>query len=564
MKPSAGQKNKDRASAMVLRQPFRERLRAWRRSLSDPLRSTNAAARWVAALPDADALHLQREALELIASFPGGRRHIGPAQAEALLRIDARLEPVISQLTAQYTTNYQRSSSVETRLWHSVFDLVKAFSAAYQATLKIGYSGAEQKRWKAVMPRLLVRLAYYKALDGKFRLFRYGQWIPAQWRELHELYEFGRSRGWQREPMAIGDGAFAQPQVSLEQEYIKSLLLMRLDSGSFTPDQVEWVARQLDEWALPLTLTPPPGDGANFYVDLSGTHGLKRQDRPRAGGRLLYLDAEAVYSRVVERMRLLPEHDEDASNPGELPPREQKLLLMRLATLYGPDALAFSPRSPRKAADTELRVVVGLQALTRAVAEVEHLSPEARSSNAKHSFDEVTQLVNPNVNPDSVARRIRGTQWRMVDQSETGCRLVAPAKDAPSRLGEIIAFKEGEGWAVAIVRRMQRHQVDEITCGVEIIARRMVRVLLRNWAAPLDSTQAGMERPFFALYLPAHADNRQASQRSLIGPDDRFLPGGMVELDTGNARYLIRFSQTLERQAGWAWALFSAVRKLTP
>ena len=63
---------------------------------------------------------------------------------------------------------------------------------------------------------------------------------------------------------------------------------------------------------------------------------------------------------------------------------------------------------------------------------------------------------------------------------------------------------------------------------------------------------------------PAHPDTRQATQRSLIGPDDRFLPGGMVELDTGNARYLIRFTQTLERQAGWAWALFSAVRKLSP
>jgi len=41
------------------------------------------------------------------------------------------------------------------------------------------------------------------------------------------------------------------------------------------------------------------------------------------------------------------------------------------------------------------------------------------------------------------------------------------------------------------------------------------------------------------------------------------MSGGMVELDTGNARYLIRFSQTLEQQAGWTWALFSAVRKLT-
>jgi hypothetical protein len=38
----------------------------------------------------------------------------------------------------------------------------------------------------------------------------------------------------------------------------------------------------------------------------------------------------------------------------------------------------------------------------------------------------------------------------------------------------------------------------------------------------------------------------------------------MIELDTGNARYLIRFTQTLERQAGWAWAMFSAVRKLGP
>ena len=91
----------------------------------------------------------------------------------------------------------------------------------------------------------------------------------------------------------------------------------------------------------------------------------------------------------------------------------------------------------------------------------------------------------------------------------------------------------------------------------------MVRVLLRNWTAPLDSGRSTIDRPFFGLYLPAHSDNRQSSQRSLIGPDQRFTPGGMVELDTGNARYLIRFTQTIERQAGWAWAMFNAVRKLS-
>jgi hypothetical protein len=547
---------------MMAKRRFRDRLLAWRRSLSDPLRNAGAATRWVAGLPTADALQLQREALDLVASFPGSRRAIGPNQAEALLRIDARFEPVIKQLTAQYSANYQRSTGVETRLWHGVFDLVKAFIAAYQATLKSGYAG-EQRRWKGVMPKVLVRLAHYRGLDGKFRLFRYGHWIPAQWRELHELYEFARMRGWQREPLAFGGAAFDRPAESLEHEYITALLLMRLDSGSFTPDQVEWVSRVLDEWIGPLSLTPPPGTGANFYLDLSGTQGLKRMDKPRAGGRLMFLDTSPIYARVVERMRWLPEQDDAPHASGDLPMREQKLLLMRLAALYGPDALAFSPRAPRQSAETEVRVVVGLQALTRAVAEVDRLTAEAKSKGARHSYDEITQMVNPTANPDSVARRVRGSQWKIADLSESGCRLIAPAKDAPAQLGEMIAFRDPDGWSLAVVRRMQRQQVDEVICGVEIIARRMVRVLLRSWVAPLDAGRAGIDRPFFGLYLPAHPDNRQSSQRSLIGPDERFLPGGMVELDTGNARYLIRFTQTLERQAGWAWALFNAVRKLS-
>ena len=110
---------------------------------------------------------------------------------------------------------------------------------------------------------------------------------------------------------------------------------------------------------------------------------------------------------------------------------------------------------------------------------------------------------------------------------------------------------------------MQRQHVDEVTVGVEIIARRLVRVLLRTWITPSAAARGGADRPFFGIYLPAHPLNRQSAQRSLIGPDDKCPTGGMVELDTGNARYLIRFTQTLERQPGWAWALFTAVRKLT-
>src|SRR5438552_5470509 len=145
---------------------------------------------------------------------------------------------------------------------------------------------------------------------------------------------------------------------------------------------------------------------------------------------------------------------------------------MRLAALFGPDALALSPRAPRKIADAQVRVVVGLQALTRAVAEVGRLSEDIKTGGARHSFDEVTQIVNPATNPDSVAGRVRGSKWKVVEVSDSGCRLIAPVSDAPNMLGEMIAFRDEEGWSLAVVRRMQRQQVDEVICGVEIVARR--------------------------------------------------------------------------------------------
>jgi len=536
---------------------------SWLRSLKDPFRNSNAAVQWIAGLPTTDAIALQKEALELVATFPGSRSVVGPAQAEALLRVDARVEPVLAQLAQQYAANYQKSTDVETRLWHSVFDLVKAFTAAYGAVLRAGYPRVEHKRWHDLLPWILVRLVHYRGVDAKFRLFRYGTWVPAQWREFHELYEFARTRGWQRNELAYGAGMFSRPGVCVEQEYLKTLLLMRLDSGNFTPDQVEWVARQLDGWAGSLMLVPPPGSGASFFVDLTASQGLRRQDKAPSGDRVLLLDAGPIYTQIVERMRWLPERDDDAPRPDEPPPREQRLLLMRLASLYGPDAIAQSPRATRFSTDADVRVVVGLAPLTRAIAEIERLPDNARTPGIAASYDEITDMVAPGVGPEAAMRRVRGVIWKMEDRSDTGCRLTAPAKEAPAKLGEILAMKEGDAWALAVVRRMQRHQVDETTVGIEIVGRRLVRVLMRNWVTPSDSVRAGSDRPFFGIYLPAHPENRQMAQRSLIGPDERFVTGGMVELDTGDARYLIRFTQTRERQPGWAWTLFSAVRKLT-
>ena len=93
----------------------------WIRTLNDPFRNARTASRWIASLPAIDALSIQKEAQDLVASFPGARNEVRPGQVEALLKVDARLEPVIAQLTQQYTANYQKSTSVESRLRSPVY-----------------------------------------------------------------------------------------------------------------------------------------------------------------------------------------------------------------------------------------------------------------------------------------------------------------------------------------------------------------------------------------------------------------------------------------------------------
>ena len=70
---------------------------------------------------------------------------------------------------------------------------------------------------------------------------------------------------------------------------------------------------------------------------------------------------------------------------------------------------------------------------------------------------------------------------------------------------------------LGVVRRMQRQQVDEMTVGVEIIARRLVRVLLRSWvSAGRDDARAraamtGRSSASTCLRIPRTGRRRSAA-----------------------------------------------------
>jgi len=117
------------------------------------------------------------------------------------------------------------------------------------------------------------------------------------------------------------------------------------------------------------------------------------------------------------------------------------------------------------------------------VGEVDRRSEAPPTPGVSARVDERAAFVHPAANPESVGHRVRSSIWRLADRSETGCRLVAPANEAPTHLGELLAIRDGEAWVLGVVRRMQRSQAEEVTVGVEIVARKLVRVSMRTWSA---------------------------------------------------------------------------------
>ena len=82
---------------------------------------------------------------------------------------------------------------------------------------------------------------------------------------------------------ALADGALT----TIEQEYLRVLLLQLMNAGNLSPRHVEWVAEQLSEWCAPLRLNIESSTVTSFYVDLGARTGLRRRGpaaarRPRA------------------------------------------------------------------------------------------------------------------------------------------------------------------------------------------------------------------------------------------------------------------------------------------
>ncbi|HVO89956.1 MAG TPA: hypothetical protein VMV45_15560 [Casimicrobiaceae bacterium] len=541
------------------------------RSKSDPLADRKSAERWLATFPSSDPLALHAQLIDALAQTAQQAARRTPARLEAVLACDTGTLKMRKALSAQYLQHASRSSKIEQQLWSALFELTQAFLVAYAAFARDVGDYTQNGRWKGLAPQLLCQQVVHLGLDARIRLYRYEQWIPAKWAELHGLFTLACARQVERIPIPRGRDGIT---TTIEQEYVQVLVLQLMNSGNLTARHLEWIANELDEWCAPLRLTLEPASVNSFYVDLGSREGLRRRSPAPLEGRVLFLDTRSLHSVLMQNVLVLDQKIRAQPLSDKTPRRSEQLsLLNKIAAQVDPEFKPFARRGERTAADGTVDAIVGFTRIAGYLREEE--SNPLPQVDVGNSFDNTMDIAvfgrmrNQRDRQIETSRRrlaqyaTAGGPWEVKDVSQTGFRLVAPMSDAHAvTLGTMAAIRpHGQPlWTLGIVRRMKRITSDRAEIGLQVIATTIVGVeLIDQRKSVEDDYSVDGEaitingRRFPALYLALRKRDADTPVRSLVLPASEYQPMRRFKLSTSKSTYPVRFGRLIEQQPDWVW-----------
>jgi len=547
----------------------------------DPLADVRSVERWLAAFPATDPLALHGEIVAELGRIAARDARRTPGQLEAVFALDRRAAGLRATLTAQYIGHANRSSKIENQIWSALFDLTQAFLLAYQA---FGGDAATHPaaRWQEMQPELVLRQIVHLGLDAKIRLYRFEQWIPAKWAELHALFSLALSSHFERQPVTLQP---AEEPTTIEHAYVRVLLLQLVHAGNTTVRHLEYLDDELEQWCQPLRLTLEPSSASSFYIDLGGREGLKRRAAAPLEGKVLFLDTRPLHAVLMQNIVVL-EQNLRMQPLSERAPKltEQLALLTKVAAQADPEFRPFARRGERVAAAGIVDAIVGFNSIAGYLRDAERAP--LRHAESDHGYGDTMELAvfgrlrNEEDRLAEQARRrlaafsARGGPWQVKDVSQTGFRLIASTLAANTvTLGTVVALRpHGQAaWTLGVVRRMRRLTSERAEIGLQLIASAVAGADLIEQRKALadDYSVDGVPttvngRGFPGLYLSLRKKGSDAYVHSLMLPAAEYQPSRRLKLQTSRSDTPIRLGRLLEQQPDWVWAAVDTLEQGAP
>ena len=552
------------------------------KTTKDPLADAKSAERWLAAFPTNDPLAIHAELLSELARLgqPDARRTL--SQLEAVFALDAGTHELRRTLTSQYIEHANRSGRIEKQLWSALFDLTQAFLAAYHAFSRDATAQGAAHRWQAAMPELLARQIVHLGQDAKIRLFRYEQWIPAKWSELHALFSIACSRQVERQLLTLESGGTA---TTIEHEYLLVLVVQLIHAGNVTAKHLEYIAQQLPEWCQPLRFSLEASSVTSFFVDLSAREGMKRRGPAPLEGRVLFLDTRPLHALLVQHIVVLEQKIKTQPLSERTSKRaEQLTLLTKLASQVDPEFKPFARRGERTATVGTVDAIVGFASIANYLREEErHPVDRADSGQSFGSTMDLAVFGRIRNEQDRIHEQARrrlathaapGGPWEVKDVSQTGFRLIAPMMVANAvTLGTATALRaHGDGsWTLGVVRRIRRLTSDKAEIGLQVLANALLGVDLIEQRKSLeadysvDGEQTTINgRTFPGLFLALRKRGTDVPVHSLMLPAFEYQPSRRLKLQTTRTVTPVKLGRLLEQQPDWVWTALEPLNSGMP
>ncbi len=435
---------------------------------------------------------------------------------------------------------------------------------------------------------IVVQLFHHRRIEFLLRYFRFKKRIPAQWKELRDVYRFAQSRGMTTHGVASKEGGDTREvPTTPEEQYVRLLLLDMMNNGQFSPRELLWADGYFGQWCqvVRLQTREPAAEsvGAQKYLvlDPDGTQGLQRAADVTADDSL-QIDPSLLLVRIAEEIRLLRD---TASMHRTLSLAERTgrmALLIKVKAIVDPNTPIVERRGERKRVALTVQVIFGLSNIIRVLREEANTRPRA-ASGSESPTDGIT--ITPfSAEPYSPALDVGGTVtlaftsmgnspgaapavWQVKDRSDSGSRLRGKIDDLNRVLpGSLIAIREAENgpWTVTVVRRLRRLVVDYVEIGVEHLGHkpRFVKLAAESAGTPgVNGSAASTQRCFAALYLPPSDRHPKMPIKTLLLPTHEFTTNCNVTLLSSNSTYTLRLNEPIQQQFEFVWTSFTVVDK---
>lgn len=379
---------------------------------------------------------------------------------------------------------------------------------------------------------------------------------PGFWHEVHQLYRYAASMQLQAYEVNDTEAAQVYP-LSLEQAYLKTLLIGCIHSRGLRPEDLQTVTELLNEW-LPLASLSPYrlADDDRLAVNLLG-------DRPPVYNALFKPPADIDTCRLLEVSELLSHLRGLLQVPAQRPHPLTEDLAKHLLFAWG----AFSRRAfLRIESSDHLALCVGMNSLhyfvcgeiefkrwldgknRRSVFADDEPNPFLRPPSRDRDRDIWDDVNRPRVSTTTISLESIDTeirrhgdqhcqpaadrpaytdhQLKMVNVSSGGYCLEWPAEiTAKLKTGELVGIRETRhaSWSASIVRWVHRNDEAISSIGVELLSPRVI-----PFGARITNRAETAGEEYRVLLLPELASVGQAA--TLVTPALPFKEKHKLEL----------------------------------